>query len=101
MGLVVRWYQVIAGADGERCLGVPIEGSIRCLCWAWRSVCLPPRQSAFYGVDGAFNATGAAVILVLLPLQVLFGGSTPHESVTAVLPRTIMLTAVVTLLALA
>lgn len=57
--LVVSGLSLVLMVKGV--LGVPIEGSIRCLCWAWRSVCLPPRQSAFYGDDSAFNAaTGAA-----------------------------------------
>lgn len=43
--LVVSGLSLVLMVKGV--LGVPIEGSIRCLCWAWRSVCLPPRQSAF------------------------------------------------------
>lgn len=57
--LVVSGLSLVLMVKGV--LGVPIEGSIRCLCWAWRSVCLPLRRSAFYGDDSAFNAaTGAA-----------------------------------------
>ncbi len=67
-------------------LGVPIEGSIPLLCWAWRSVCLPLRRSAFLWDDSAFNAaTGAAGDSGAATAQMLSGGSTPRES----MPQTV------------
>lgn len=78
--LVVSGLSLVLMVKGV--LGVPIEGSIRCLCWAWRSVCLPPRQSAFYGTiaRSVMPQLGLLVILVLLPLQMLSGGSTPRAA---------------------
>ena len=63
--------RIIAGADGEEVhWAYRLIGSIRCLCWAWRSVCCHPIIGIFMGtIARSMPQLGLLVILVLLPLS--------------------------------
>lgn len=88
--LVVSGLSLILMVQGI--LQVPIEGSITLFMLGWRSACSPLPRSAFYGHPRPLDAAaGAADDLVLLPLQMLSGGSTPRESMPQ-LVQDIMLT---------
>ncbi|XNM71958.1 ABC transporter permease [Escherichia coli] len=70
-----------------------LKARSRCLCWAWRSVCFATTSiGIFMGtIARSMPQLGLLVILVLLPLQMLSGGSTPRESMPQMV-QDIMLT---------
>ncbi|MFP1528672.1 ABC transporter permease [Escherichia coli] len=76
--LVVSGLSLVLMVKGV--LGVPIEGSIPLFMLGVALSIFPTASMGrFPGDDSAFNAA-TMVILVLLPLQMLSGGSTPRES---------------------
>jgi ABC-2 type transport system permease protein len=93
MGLVVLVVSgFVAGADGRGCCRCPLRARFRCLCWGGAQPVRHHLNRHFYGhLARSMPQLGLLMILVLLPLQMLSGGSTPRESMPQ-LVQDIMLT---------